>query len=255
MSLFDAHLHPCGLSDQDLETLRYFGVTGALAVAGRSAQATAGAVLEHLRDTAGPQLGRLSRAGIGAYAAVGLHPLVVPRRGLGEILSALPGFFRGGKVVAIGEVGLHRGGPAEEEAFSEQLTLARRLKLPVVVHTPRADKERHTRRALTLIRTSGISPSSVLVDHAGPRTLRPILECGHYAGLTIHPDELSAERASALVRRHGAERLILGSDLGEGAGDIVGVARTVSQLLRAGISARVVARVSDLNARKLLRVG
>lgn len=256
LSLFDAHLHPEALSDQDLESLRYFGVSGALAMAQlTSGPPAAKGLLAGLEQLVGEQLPRLERAGIRAYAAVGVHPALVPRRGLSEVLATLPDLFRGGKVVAIGETGLARGGPAEEESFQEHLALARRLKLPVVVHTPRREKERLTRRALTLLRASGIAPEKVLVDHAARQTVRLILECGHHAGLTLNPDELSDAQAVALVGKLGSARLVLDSDLGVGAGDLLGMPRVVRRLLRAGISEKVVARLSSQNARELLRVG
>ena len=40
-SLFDAHLHPEALSDQDLESMRFFGVERALVVAHDEASGTA----------------------------------------------------------------------------------------------------------------------------------------------------------------------------------------------------------------------
>ncbi len=146
-------------------------------------------------------------------------------------------------------------GEVEEEALVEQLALARNLKLPVLVHTPVLDKARITRRTLNLLRKSGISPHRVLVDHAFSRTVRVILECGHFAGLTIHPDELSGERATRLVQRLGSERLVLDSDLGDRPGDIVGLARTASLMARAGLSERVIARVAFKNAAEFLHVG
>ncbi len=82
-----------------------------------------------------------------------------------------------------------------------------------------------------------------------------ILECGHFAGLTIHPDELSGERATRLVQRLGSERLVLESDLGDRPGDIVGLARTASLMARAGLSERVIARVAFKNAAEFLHVG
>ncbi len=235
--------------------MRYFGVGAALVAADHSPlHATAKAIFEHFEEIIDVQLPRLERAGLRAYAALGVHPRALPRRGLAEVLSALPGYFRGGKVVALGEVGLHLGGEAEEEAFTEQLALARRLKLPVLIHTPAKDKERLTRRALTLVRAAGVAPAQVLVDHASGRTLRLILECGHFAGLTLHPDELVAEAAVALIRKFGSERIVLDTDSGDGAGDILGLARVVSLLRRAKLSDRVVTRVSSDNARKFFRV-
>jgi predicted metal-dependent TIM-barrel fold hydrolase len=248
LQLFDAHLHPEGLSDQDLESMRFFGVERALVVAHHFPEPTPLALRRHFDELVGRQLPRLERLGIRAWAALGVHPRCLPRRGLSEVLASLPDYFRGGRVVALGETGLHRGGIEEEEAFLEQLALARQLKLRVVVHTPNRDKERHTRRILTLLRQSGVRPSRVLVDHATGRTVRTILGCGHWAGLTLHPEALRAERAVALVRKLGSERLVLDSDAGDGAGDILGLARMASLLSRARLSERVVRRVAFVNA-------
>src|SRR5438046_9823835 len=88
--MFDAHLHPSGLSDADLETLRFFGVEQALVPAGRAAAANVESVLAEFDDVLQHQLPRLERAGIRALAAFGVHPLTVPRRGLPELLHRLP---------------------------------------------------------------------------------------------------------------------------------------------------------------------
>jgi predicted metal-dependent TIM-barrel fold hydrolase len=158
-------------------------------------------------------------------------------------------------VAAIGEVGLHHGGSHEEEVFLEQLALARQLNVPVLVHTPSRDKERLTRRLLVLLRASGLAPDRVLVDHATARTVRPILACGFFAGLTIHPENLPAERAAALVRRLGSERLVFNSDAGDAAGDLLGVPRVVSRMARAHLSSRVISRVAFRNASQLFWEG
>src|SRR5450432_4224044 len=134
--MFDAHLHPAGLSDQDLETLRYFGVESALVPSGRSASATVEGLLEHFDDLLEKQLPRLERAGIRAVAALGVHPSSLPRRGLAEALHRLPEYLSDRRAVAVGAIGLKLMTPPELEAFSEQLALARRLLLPVLVTCP-----------------------------------------------------------------------------------------------------------------------
>jgi len=252
--LFDAQVHPEGLSDQDLESLRLFGVTAALVSTGHLPPATARALLEHFDDIIEQQLPRLERAGIRAYAALGVHPRCVPRRGFPEVMAKLPSYFQGGKVVALGALGLHDVTFEEEDAFLEQVALARRLKLPIIVHTPRQDKERTTRRTLSLLREAGVRPNRVLVDRASGRTVRPILECGHYAGLTLHPDELKAERAAALVRKLGPERLVANTHAGDGAGDILALARLARLLAKGALSAGVVARVCRENALDFFRL-
>lgn len=252
--LFDAHLDPAGLTDQDLESMRFFGVERALAFLGPLAEPTPKRLRAGLERLLQRELPRLARAGIRAHAALGVHPGNLPRRGLREVLAALPELFHGGKGVAIGAIGLFRGGEDEEEAFCEQLVLARRLKLPVVVSTPEADKERHTRRLLTLLRGAGVAPGRVLVDHANGRTVRPILACGHFAGLSIHPDSLTAERAVAVVRRCGPTRLLLDSSAGPGASDLLGLPRAAHLLAKAGLSRSVISRVTFDNAARFLRL-
>ncbi|MHB8873102.1 MAG: TatD family hydrolase [Myxococcaceae bacterium] len=250
--LFDAQLDPWGLSDEDLGNLRFFGLEAAVLAASSSpGHATPRAIFEHFEALVRVQLPRFERAGIRAFAALGVHPRGLPRRGLSAVLSELPGYFQGGRVVAVGEIGLALGGEAEEEALSLQLALARRLNLPVLVHTPRKNKEPLTRRALNLLRASGLPASQVLVNHVSAKTVRLALECGHFAALTVHPDELAAEEVVQLVRRYGSERLVL--DSGHG-GEMLGLARVAARLVKAGLTLSVVERVARENATELYRV-
>jgi predicted metal-dependent TIM-barrel fold hydrolase len=252
--LFDAHLHPETLSDLDLESLRAFGVEEALVLGHHFPEPTAKSLRAHFRDLVTVQLARLARAGIRAHAALGIHPRAIPRRGLHDVLAALPELFAGGRVVALGETGFHRGGPDEEEALVEQLQLARRLSVRVVIHTPAVDKERFTRRLLVLIAEHGPAASKVLVDHASARTVPLILARGHWAGLTVQVGELTADRAVQLVRRMGSRRLVLGSDAGDRPGDLLGLPRAVHLLERSGLSPALVRRVAHGNARRFFAV-
>ncbi len=97
-------------------------------------------------------------------------------------------------------------------------------------------------------------PSRVLVDHVTGRTVGAILGCGHWAGLTLHPEALKAERAVALVRKLGSERLVLNSDAGDGAGDILGLARLARLLAKANLSERIVRRVACENAERFFQL-
>jgi uncharacterized protein len=250
--LFDSHLHPERLRDVDLQTLRYFGVERALVVGHYLEETSAEALQAQLASLESEQLPRLARYGIEAALALGVHPRSLPRRGLQAVLAALPAAFDGGRVVALGEIGLHHGGPAEEEAVVEQLLLARRLRVPVLVHTPERDKEKHTRRLLTLLRAHGPSPERVLVDHVNARTLPLVLGCGHWAGLTVQLGALKAERAVALVARMGSERLVLNSDAGDRPGDLLAFPRAAHLLAEAGLSERVLRRVAWANASRFV---
>jgi len=136
----------------------------------------------------------------------------------------------------------------------EQLALARRLGLRVVLHTPALDKEKWTRRLLALVHEHGPAASRVLVDHANARTVPLILARGHWAGLTVQVGELTADRTVQLVRRVGSRRLLLGSDAGDRPGDLLGLPRALHLLERAGLGASLVARMAHGNARRFLGV-
>jgi len=234
--------------------MRFFGLSAAVVAAEALPRATAASLREHFDDLVRGQLPRLAAAGVRGYAALGVHPQSVPRRGLSEVLSALPSYFTAGKVVALGAIGLHQGGEAEVEAFTQQLQLARRLKLPVVVTTPRRDKERVTKRALRLLGESGLLPQRVLVDRTSAATVPLVLECGYWAALAVHPDELSAEAAVAIIRRRGGQRLMVSSSAGAGAGDILSLARLVSLLGKGRLSPQLIAKVAHENAAEFFRV-
>jgi predicted metal-dependent TIM-barrel fold hydrolase len=246
--VFDVHLQPSGLTDADLETLRFFGVEQALVPAGRAAAPSVEAVLAEFDDVLGRQLPRLEKAGIRAVAAFGVHPLSLPRRGFADLMQKLPEYLSDRRAVAVGAIGLKRATPPELEAFEQQLQLARRLMLNVIVWTPVEGRDAITRQTLTVLRDSGLEPSRVLVDGADSRTVRLIRECGHFAGLTLHPDCLTPETATALVRKLGPERLVLDTAAGEGASDLLGLARCEHLLEKAGLSNAVVRAVTTQNA-------
>ncbi len=251
-SVFDLRLHPASLTDHDLESLRFFGVTGALLVADSSPSPTADALLEHFTQLTTVQLRRFEKAGFETRIALGIHPLSVPARGLHRVLDALPSFFSSGRVVALGLLGLARGGPLEEEAFDAQLQLARRLKLPVIASAPLLKRETMTKQLLTRLRESKLPAERVVVDGANAKTVRLILGRGHVAGLTLHPDQLTVEKAVPLIRALGAERVVLNTAAGDGAGDLLALPRAANRLTQSGLTRGVVSRVAGQNARAFL---
>jgi predicted metal-dependent TIM-barrel fold hydrolase len=251
--LVDPRVHPQALDERDLETLLQFGITGVVAVSDATVfPHTPDGLFAHFDHLLGVELPRLERAGLHAWAALGVHPAVLPRRGLLHVLETLPSYLSGGRVVALGLLGLSRGGAHEEEALLEQLALARRFNLPALVTTPTTQREAVTRRLLTVLRAGKLPPERVLVDGAVGRTVRLIRELGFFAGLTLHPDHLPVERAVTLVKQLGPTRLVLSSAAGNGASELLAVSRAAHRMLAAGLSRRVVQRVARDNAATLL---
>lgn len=250
----DPRIHPAALDERDLETLQLFGVKAVVAVADATAHpATPEGLFAHF-DELLTHVARIERSGLKASAALGVHPLVLPRRGFRQILDALPSYFRGGKVVALGLLGLARATEAEEEALLAQLELAERFSLAAIVSVPDANKEKVTRRLLATLQRAELPAAKILVDGAVGKTVRAIRELGFHAGLTLHPNHLTVEKAVTLVRALGPERLILSSAAGDGASDILSVSRAAHRLEKAGLTAGVVRRVTRDNAASLFGI-
>ncbi len=258
LTLFDAQLHPLALRRGDLEDLRFFGVSGGLAIADDSVTPTTREALRRSWDTLATDVARrFARAGLAGYTALGVHPRRIPWRGLEALLADLPELLGRPRVVAIGAVGLEEGGPREEAVFSRQLELARELRLPVVVHTPWNEKERVTRRALAILREHELDPERVLVTGADARTLRMIRACGYAAGISLSATGGASDpidEAVRLVASLGSEGLALSSGAGDGAGDLLALPRAAARLAKSGLSRAVVRRVCGENAVRLLGV-
>ena len=85
-------------------------------------------------------------------------------------------------------------------------------------------------------------PDRVLIDHVTAETFPLVRALGFWAGLTLQPDGLDAQSAAALLHKHGAENVVLTSDIGEGASDLLALPRTSEALRRAGLSAALAKR-------------
>jgi predicted metal-dependent TIM-barrel fold hydrolase len=251
--LFDPRLHPTSLSEQDLETLLAFGVTHAVLVADSSFHpATPRTILKHFDDLLARQQPRFERAGLRTWVALGVHPAVLPRRGLGEVIESLPRYLSGGHCVAVGLIGLSTGDEAECDAVREQLAFARRFRLAALIASPKRNREVLTRKVLQLLKCTKNIPKRILIDGATETTVKTIRELGIWAGLTAHPDHLDAAKVVKLVRALGGERLVLNSGAGEGGSDLLALPHAVHLLEKNGLSPKLVELVSSQNAANLL---
>lgn len=239
----DLHLHADGIPGADLATLAYFGVKAAVTCARDAGAGSALDLRKHWDELVGLQTGRLERAGIRPMVALALHPARIPWHGVDELLQRLPHYFDDPRVVALGELGLQEGGEREEEIFSRQLELAARLRRPVIVHTPDKEKQARTRRLLALLKSSPLEPSRVLVDHVSPETFVLARGMGCWCGLTLQPGLFDAATAAAIISRHGAERIVLTTDIGEGATDLLALPKADEALKAAGLSEELRTRV------------
>jgi TatD DNase family protein len=151
----------------------------------------------------------MARSNENMYAAVGVHPhdskTVTPRE-----IDALSHLADSSRVVAIGEIGLDyyrdlSPRDTQRRVFQLQLTLARSLRLPVVIHSRQADEETfsvladHERQALPAWPKD--RPLGVMHCFAGdlPLALRYI-EIGFVISITGTCTYPNSERSRTVAR-------------------------------------------------------
>jgi TatD DNase family protein len=137
LTLVDSHCHidlPQFDADRDavVQRARAAGVSDMLIVGGVDEEAG------HRRAL------RVAEA-LGLPASAGVHPHEA-RLATDAVYDELRDWARGGKIVALGELGLdfhydHSPRDVQREVFRRQVRLAREVGLPVIVHTPEADDE------------------------------------------------------------------------------------------------------------------
>lgn len=248
---FDPFLHAGALRPRDVEDLRFFGVSGALVPSGEAAPATAAGVRRGWAEVL-RAVRRLRKSGLSAFAALGVSPRAIPERGLEALLAELPEALGRPEARALGAAGLDGGGELEERVLVRQLELARELRLPALVQAPWRARERITRRLLSILREAELDPARVLVAGVDARTVRPVRACGFLAGLSLSAGgegpRAGIEAAVRLVRAHGPEGIVLGSEAGVAGGDLLALPRAADRLAKAGLSEAVIARVCGGNA-------
>jgi len=247
--MFDARLTPAGLTNADLETLRQFGVSGALVFP---------TAVQRVDDVASSwsaarsELSRLRPLGLDVVTCASVPVVLGRKKGVAALVAALPRQLGERGVMALGPLMLHRGTDDEAELFLEQLTIARRLARPVIVSAPIARHDALTAKTLALLHQSKLKADRVLVDGLTVKSVRSVLARGHLAGLTLHPDRLDVDLAERLVHALGPARLVLGSGAGDGPSDLLALPRLVSRLKLAKLSGGVVSRVSGRTVRAFL---
>jgi len=200
----------------------------------------------------------------GVYAAAGLHPHAASALS-DEILARLEARSRCDKVVAIGETGLdfHRDRSprdAQRAAFREQIRLARRRGLPVVVH----DRDAHDEVLKVLAEENAAEVGGIIHcvsgDYGTARRAAALNFLISIPGAITYP---KSEAQVEAVRKLPADRLLIETDCPYLApvphrgktnepAFVPLVAAKIAQIK--GLSVEDVARITTLNAVRLFRI-
>jgi hypothetical protein len=240
MRLFDPHIHMTSRTTDDYEAMRASGIVAVIEPAFWLGQprSRVGTFDDYFQSLIGWEPFRAGQFGIRHFCTLALNPKEAnnPHVATG-VIDLLRLFLQKDSVVAVGEIGYDDMTPDEHRYFELQLDLARQFELPVLVHTPHRDKKRGTERSLALIRDVGFPEERVLIDHNTEETLPLVLKTQCWAGHSIYPNtKMDEARMVELVKRYGAERLLINSAADWGVSDPLKVPKTAALMRARGIS-------------------
>ncbi|WP_240989497.1 TatD family hydrolase [Salipiger mangrovisoli] len=252
MMLIDPHAHMISRTTDDYEAMAAAGVVALIEPAFWLGQPRTfvGTYVDYLSTIVGWERFRAGQFGIRHYCTVGLNSKEANNEELAEgVMEWLPRFALKEGVVAIGEIGYDEQTALEDKYFRLQLTLAKDLGLPVMVHTPHRDKKQGTSRSMDVCEEMGLDPSMVIIDHNNEETVGEVLQRGYWAGFSIYPStKMGNARMVELLKQYGGERIIVDSACDWGISDCLGVAKTAQLALQSGVPEAVVRAVCYGNA-------
>lgn len=234
MRFFDAHLHADCRSSEEMETMSLFGTEAAVTLSVGAGLSAPASVLDYWDRLVRAEPRRAARYSLRLGAGLGLHPAAADRDNQ-EALESLPTYLAMPGVVALGELGLETGSAQEVALLQAQLTIARQVGLPVLLHTPEEDKLTVTRQLLEVVGRAALAPVAVLVDHVAEESFEVVRASGCWIGLTVHPRSLTPQQAAGLLERYGPQRVMLSSDVGRDPADLWSLPRTALECRRLGL--------------------
>jgi TatD DNase family protein len=201
------------------------------------------------------------------YATIGIHPHDAKDFSediYNQIKKWAKGERGGGKVVAIGEIGLdyhYDNSPREiqKEIFKRQLALAIETGLPVVIHSREAKKD-----TLEIIKESGIN-KGVLHCFSGDMDMaEKAMAMGFYISMAGPVTFKNAKKPREIAKEIPDDYLLIETDAPYLTPEpfrgkrnepsyLVHIARTIAELR--GISIEDLARITTLNAKRLFSIG
>ena len=189
---------------------------------------------------------RAAKFGLPHYCWLCINPKEAEDVNLAEdVIALIPQFLGRPNVLGIGEIGLNKNSRNELKVLELHVDLAARHDQLILVHTPHLeDKLKGTRLIVDVLRNDRrIRPERVIIDHVEEHTIRPVLDAGFWAGMTLYPEsKCSPARAIDMFEMYGRERLWMNSACDWGVSVPLNVVYTALEMKKRGHTAEVIDR-------------
>lgn len=248
----DPHAHMTSRTTDDYQAMAEAGVVALIEPAFWLGQprTEVGSFKDYYSSLVGWERFRASQFGIKHYCTIGLNSKEANNEALAEqVIELLPKFILKEGVVGVGEIGYDDQTKAEDKYFRIQLDLAKKVNLPVQIHTPHRDKKSGTYKSMDVCKEHALDPTWVIVDHNNEETVKEVLDRGYWAAFTIYPNtKMGNQRMVDIVKQYGSERIIVNSSCDWGVSDPLAVPKTAQLMFDQGVSHEDIEAVCYKNA-------
>jgi hypothetical protein len=178
---------------------------------------------------------RAKQFGINHYVMLSLNPKEARNDMAHDVVDAMERYLDKPSVVGIGEIGLDLITDKEEEIFRRQLRMGNDRKMPICIHSPHHNKKKGIERIIAIIEEEGVDQERIVIDHNTEETIELTLQTRCWVGMTVYyVTKLSAERAVAMIRRYGTDRMIVNGSADWGYSDPLAVSKVAMLMRKSG---------------------
>lgn len=176
---------------------------------------------------------RSERFGIDHFTAIAYNPKEAENKALvDEVLDGIGEYLDHPRCVAMGEIGFNNINEAEYYCFTRQLRMAKERDMPVIIHISHYNKPTCLEWVLRGFDEVQLDQKKIYLDHNTEDTIeRALAETDCWCGLTVYPiSKLDPMRASAIIKKHGIDRIIVSGSADWGISDPVSLVKVLEQL-------------------------
>src|SRR5476651_269510 len=120
---------------------------------------------------------RAAKRGMKHFCTIAMNPKEAEHLTLArEVITGMMPFLPRKTTIDIGEIGPNNITPNEEIVLREQLEIARKLNVRVIIHTPHNNKLEGTLKTLAICKEVGVNPELIDIDHNTEETIQAVLD-------------------------------------------------------------------------------
>ncbi|MEW6027818.1 MAG: TatD family hydrolase [Planctomycetota bacterium] len=252
MQIIEPHIHMYARTTDDYEAMKKAGYVATIEPAFWSGTDRSGAVsyYDYFRHLLEFEHNRAAKYGIYHYSLLGVNAKEARNTAIAfEVIKHLDEYLKHPNCLGVGEIGLDLNTPDEVEVLRRQVRVAERNKLPVIIHSPHTNKRVGVERIIQVLEEEQVGWKRYVMDHNTEETIEITLSKPEMlAGITLYPTKLNNARVAELIKKYGADRILINSSADWGKSYPLNVAQAAAEMPDFGVTENDVRRVIYDNA-------